>query len=204
MLIRSTLSILLAAASFPAFAQSGITKLNPVSFSQVTITDNFWKPKLEKIATTAVPVMIYQTEIATGRIRNYEKVARQQNEKHEGIYYDDSDVYKALEAIAYSLKNHSDKAMEPKADEWIDKIPAVVHHVDGTARPQIVNKDRNSSFYNIISAYHQISGYPVVLNTSLNAHGEPINNYPNQVIKHLLDESIDYIVTENFIIKKRK
>jgi carbamoyltransferase len=88
--------------------------------------------------------------------------------------------------------------------EWIDKIPAVVHYVDGTARPQIVNKDRNSSFYNIISAYHQISGYPVVLNTSLNAHGEPINNYPNQVIKHLLDESIDYIVTENFIIKKRK
>jgi hypothetical protein len=124
MLIRSTLSILLAAASFPALAQSGITKLNPVSFSQVTITDNFWKPKLEKIATTAVPVMIYQTEIATGRIRNYEKVARQQKEKHEGIYYDDSDVYKALEAIAYSLKNHSDKAMEQKADEWIDKIAA--------------------------------------------------------------------------------
>lgn len=124
MLTRSTLSILLAAASFPAFAQSGITKLNPVSFSQVTITDNFWKPKLEKIASAAVPVMIYQTEIATGRIRNYEKVARQQNEKHEGIYYDDSDVYKALEAIAYSLKNHSDKAMEQKADEWIDKIAA--------------------------------------------------------------------------------
>ena len=96
MLLRSTLSILLAAASFPAFAQSGITKLNPVNFSQVTITDNFWKPKLEKIAMKAVPVMIYQTEIATGRIRNYEKVARQQKEKHEGIYYDDSDVYKAL------------------------------------------------------------------------------------------------------------
>jgi len=43
-----------------------------------------------------------------------------------------------------------------------------------------------------------------VLNTSLNAHGEPINNYPHQVIKHLLDDSIDYIVTENYIIKKRK
>ena len=87
--------------------------------------------------------------------------------------------------------------------EWLDKIPAVVHHVDGTARPQIVNKDRNPSFHNIISAYHKISGYPVVLNTSLNAHGEPINNYPNQVIKHLMDNSIDYIVTENYIIKKR-
>ncbi|MEK0442749.1 MAG: hypothetical protein RL403_1727, partial [Bacteroidota bacterium] len=130
MLTRSTLSILFAAAAFPAMAQSGITKLNPVNFSQVTITDDFWKPKLEKIASAAVPVMIYQTEIATGRIRNYEKVARHQNEKHEGIYYDDSDVYKALEAIAYSLKNHSDKAMEQKADEWIDKI-AAAQEADG-------------------------------------------------------------------------
>jgi carbamoyltransferase len=88
--------------------------------------------------------------------------------------------------------------------EWLEKIPAVVHHMDGTARPQIVNKNNNSSFHNIISAYHKISGYPVVLNTSLNAHGEPINNYPHQVIKHLLDDSIDYIVTENYIISKKK
>lgn len=124
MIIKSALTFLFAAASFSVLAQSGITKLDPVSFSEVTITDNFWKPKLEKIATSTVPVMIYQTEVATGRIRNYEKVARNQNEKHEGIYYDDSDVYKALEAIAYSLKNHSDKTLELKADEWIDKIAA--------------------------------------------------------------------------------
>lgn len=124
MIIKSALTFLFAAASFSVLAQSGITKLDPVSFSEVMITDNFWKPKLEKIATSTVPVMIYQTEVATGRIRNYEKVARNQNEKHEGIYYDDSDVYKALEAIAYSLKNHSDKTLELKADEWIDKIAA--------------------------------------------------------------------------------
>ncbi len=39
-----------------------------------------------------------------------------------------------------------------------------------------------------------------MLNTSFNAHGEPINNYPSQVIKRLLDKSVDYIVTEDFII----
>lgn len=124
MILKSALSCLLATATFSALAQSGIAKLDPVNFSQVTITDDFWKPKLEKIAASAIPLMIYQTEIATGRIRNYEKVARHQNEEHEGIYYDDSDVYKALEAIAYSLKNHSDKVLEQKADEWIDKIAA--------------------------------------------------------------------------------
>lgn len=124
MIIKSALSCLAAAVSFSALAQSWITKLDPVNFSQVTITDDFWRPKLEKVATSTVPVMIYQTEVATGRIQNYEKVARKEGEKHEGIYYDDSDVYKALEATAYSLKNHSDEALEQKADEWIDKIAA--------------------------------------------------------------------------------
>jgi len=106
------------------FSQSELLRLTPVSFSEVTITDNFWKPKLEKVATTTLQVCIQQTEVETGRIRNFEKAARRANEKHEGIYYDDSDVYKALEAIAYSLKNQSDTELEAKADEWIAKIAA--------------------------------------------------------------------------------
>jgi uncharacterized protein len=113
-----------------AKAQSNFTKLDPVSFSEVVITDEFWKPKLEKVATMALEVCIQQTEVETGRIRNFEKVARGKNEKHEGIYYDDSDVYKALEAIAYSLKNRSDTDLERKADEWIDKI-AAAQEADG-------------------------------------------------------------------------
>jgi uncharacterized protein len=99
-------------------------KMQPVNFSKVTITDSFWKPKLDKVATKTLDACIYQTEIKTPRIRNFEKVARKQGEKHEGIFYDDSDVFKALEAIAYSLKNRPDPALEKKADEWIDKIAA--------------------------------------------------------------------------------
>ncbi len=79
---------------------------------------------MEKVATTTLQACITQTEVKTPRIRNFEKVARRQGEKFEGIFYDDSDVYKALEAIAYSLKNHPDRDLEKKADEWIDKIAA--------------------------------------------------------------------------------
>ena len=104
--------------------QEKLLRYEPVNFSQVTITDRFWKPKMDKVATTTLQACIYQTEVKTPRIRNFEKVARKQGEKHEGIFYDDSDVFKALEAIAYSLKNKPDKAMEAKADEWIDKIAA--------------------------------------------------------------------------------
>jgi carbamoyltransferase len=85
-------------------------------------------------------------------------------------------------------------------ENWINKIPAVVHPVDKSARPQIVKKEANSFYYDLIEAYRKISGLPIVLNTSFNAHGEPINNYPNQVIKHLLDGSVDFIVTEDFIL----
>lgn len=105
-------------------AQSPTRKIEPVNFSQVTITDSFWKPTLDKVATTTLQACIYQTEVKTPRIRNFEKVARNKNEKHEGIFYDDSDVFKALEAIAYSLKNHPNPELEKKADEWIDKIAA--------------------------------------------------------------------------------
>jgi DUF1680 family protein len=105
-------------------AQTPSRKLEPVSFSQVTITDNFWKPTMDKVATKTLQACVYQTETKTPRIRNFEKVARNKNEKHEGIFYDDSDVYKALEAIAYSLKNHPDAELEKTADVWIDKIAA--------------------------------------------------------------------------------
>ncbi len=98
--------------------------LSPIGFSEVNITDAFWKPKMEKVATTTLQTCILQTEVKTPRIANFEKVARKQGEKHEGIYYDDSDVYKALEAIAYSLKTHPNPTLEKKADEWINKIAA--------------------------------------------------------------------------------
>ncbi len=96
----------------------------PVNFSQVRITDSFWRPKIDKVSTVTLDACIYQTEVKTARIRNVEKVARHQGEAHEGIFYDDSDVFKALEAIAYSVKVHPGKVMEAKADSWIDKIAA--------------------------------------------------------------------------------
>ena len=103
---------------------AAIPKMEGVSFSRVQITDAFWSPRIDKVTSVTIPVCIDQTEVKTPRIRNFEKVPRKKGEKHEGIYFDDSDVYKALEAIAYSLKNHPDKALEQKADEWIDKIAA--------------------------------------------------------------------------------
>ena len=119
--------ILLLAALFcmlAGFSQKPLQQFEFVNFSQVNITDKFWKPKIDKVATVTLKACIYQTETKTPRIRNFEKVARDKGEKFEGLYYDDSDVYKALEAMAYALKTRPDSALEAKADEWIGKIAA--------------------------------------------------------------------------------
>jgi DUF1680 family protein len=97
--------------------------ITPVDFSHVKITDRFWAPRLQIHAATTLAVCIDQIENQTGRIRNFEHAARGEGE-HSGIFYDDSDVYKALEGIAYTLVNHPDPELERKADEWIDKIAA--------------------------------------------------------------------------------
>jgi len=107
-----------------ASSQPSLQKVEPVPFSQVNITDAFWKPKIDKVATKTLAACIYQTEVATPRIKNFERAARNNGEPHEGIFYDDSDVFKALEAMAYSLKTHPSAEMEKKCDEWIDKIAA--------------------------------------------------------------------------------
>lgn len=103
--------------------QQPIQYFTPVDFSHVVITDHFWKPKVDLVATKSLEACIYQTEIATPRIQNFINAAHHTG-KFVGIYYDDSDVYKALEAMSYSLKNHPDTAIEHTADRWIDYIAA--------------------------------------------------------------------------------
>lgn len=106
-----------------ATAQQSFQKLYPVNFSEVLIKDSFWLPRMKTVATATLDACVTYTENKTGRIRNFERAANGAG-KHEGVYYDDSDVYKAIEAIAYSLKNNPDPELEKKADEWIDKISA--------------------------------------------------------------------------------
>lgn len=98
-------------------------KINPVQFSEVKITDDFWAPRLKNHKDVTLAVCIDQIENQTGRIRNFENAALKQGE-HSGIYFDDSDVYKALEGMAYSLQNNPDPVLEAKCDEWIAKFAA--------------------------------------------------------------------------------
>jgi carbamoyltransferase len=74
--------------------------------------------------------------------------------------------------------------------EWRERIPAVVH-VDGTARPQLVREAVNPLYHRVISAYHRLSGIPLVLNTSFNVHEEPIVCAPQEAVRALMESRVD-------------
>ena len=78
---------------------------------------------------------------------------------------------------------------------WRDRIPAVVH-VDHSARPQIIDRDDNPLYHDILSAFERETGLPVLVNTSFNVHEEPIVNAPAECIKALRDGRIDFVVTD--------
>ena len=79
--------------------------------------------------------------------------------------------------------------------------PGVVH-IDGTARPQLVKKEDNKSYYNIIKEYHKITGIPSIINTSFNIHEEPIVMTPNDAIRAFKTSKLDYLAIGSFIVKQ--
>lgn len=114
---------LLLAGACQAPEEGNMKRLMPVSFSSVTINDAFWTPRLLIHKDVTLPVCIDQIENQTGRIRNFENAAKGEGE-HSGIFFDDSDVYKALEGMAYSLQIEPDPGLEAKCDEWVAKFAA--------------------------------------------------------------------------------
>ena len=86
-------------------------------------------------------------------------------------------------------------------EAWRARIPAVVH-VDGTARPQIIRRAHNPLYYDILAAFKQRSGLPTMINTSFNVHEEPIINRPEECAEALLDDRVDYVVTDNAVYRR--
>lgn len=77
-----------------------------------------------------------------------------------------------------------------------------ITHLDFSARVQTVHHDTNPKFYELISVFEKITGYPLLLNTSFNVRGEPIVNTPYDAYKCFMSTDMDYLVIENFIYCK--
>ena len=83
-----------------------------------------------------------------------------------------------------------------------EKIPAVTH-IDGTSRLQSVSKEVNPLYYDLINEFYNITGVPVIINTSMNVMGEPIVNTPEQAHAMILKTDMDSLVMGNYLIGKK-
>lgn len=103
--------------------------IQPVPFDQVVINDDFWLPRLETNRRQTIPHVFEQCE-HSGRIDNFVKAAGRMAGEYTGMQYNDSDVYKAIEAASYSLRVHPDRDLEAHIDRWVEKI-AAAQEADG-------------------------------------------------------------------------
>jgi len=84
----------------------------------------------------------------------------------------------------------------------VERIPAVIH-VDQTARPQTVDRETNPLYYDMIHRFYELTGVPLVLNTSFNRHGLPIVETPQDAIEHLTWGCVDELAIGPFIVQRR-
>jgi carbamoyltransferase len=80
-------------------------------------------------------------------------------------------------------------------------IPSVTH-VDGSARPQTVERDVNPLYWNLIHEFGQRTGVPVVMNTSFNLRGEPIVCTPTDAVRTFFSSGMDALIIGSFVVEK--
>ena len=97
--------------------------VRPVPFHQVRLDSAFWSPRVDTIRRETTRYCLKRCE-ETGRIANFRRAGGMEEGGFEGIYYNDSDVYKVLEGVAYALMGGEDAALEAAADTVIDAICA--------------------------------------------------------------------------------
>ena len=82
-----------------------------------------------------------------------------------------------------------------------EKLPATTHF-DGTSRVQTVSREKNQKYWELIRRFGDLSGTPVLLNTSYNVRGEPIVCTPYEAIRCFYGSGMDHLAIGNYILSK--
>ena len=130
------------------------------------------------------------------------------NEGREGAENNDDAAAAASAAAALlwssSITKSPYMSFAPRLQPWVvDQFPAIAH-VDGTARPQTVERRRNPWLYDLLLRVGAAIGAPLLINTSFNGRGEPIINTARRALE-LLDSSPDlaFVVIEDWLFRKK-
>jgi carbamoyltransferase len=84
-----------------------------------------------------------------------------------------------------------------RPEKW-SQVPAILH-VDGTGRLQVVDREFNAGFHQLVSCFHEITGVPMVINTSFNTFDEPMVCSPTDAIQTFVRTDLDRLFIGNFV-----
>lgn len=102
-------------------AHSPYTRLQSVSLTNVTLEDEFWASRRRTLSAVTLPSQ-YRYLDETGRLANFERAAGKTDGSFQGLYFNDSDVYKWLEAAAWSLAQEGNPGLQYQVEAVIDLI----------------------------------------------------------------------------------
>jgi DUF1680 family protein len=118
---------------------------SPIPFTSVSINDEFWGPRIKTNREVTIPDTFKKSE-ETGRIKNFAVAGGLEKGEFEGIFYNDSDVFKIIEGASYSLNVNPDPKLKKYVDSVIFKIAAAQEedgylYTNRTIDPSSVHKD---------------------------------------------------------------
>ncbi len=136
-----------AIAELAAAAAEPLARLCPVPFTDVSITDTFWAPRRETNRLVSIPVNFHNLE-KVGNLENLRLAGRKATSGFRGPVFMDSDVYKALEAAAYSIATDRDPDLERRLDEII-AVLAAAQQPDGYLNSYFIVKEPSQRWKNL-------------------------------------------------------
>ena len=98
-------------------------RVQAVPMTSVKITDDFWRPRLETTVRVTIPHIFDKNE-ESGRVANFARAAKKAPGAYQGRRFNDSDVYKAIEAASYALAQWPDPVLSKRVDAVIALIAA--------------------------------------------------------------------------------
>ncbi|TDC22341.1 carbamoyltransferase [Streptomyces sp. 8K308] len=112
------------------------------------------------------------------------------------------DVHRLFDVVAGTEEQYAHMLFVAQVkDEFREKLPAVTH-VDGTARVQVVRREDNERLWELIRVFGELSGVPVLLNTSFNLRGQPVIRDPDTALRTFLRSELDYLVMGDYLVAR--
>ncbi|MEP0942327.1 MAG: carbamoyltransferase C-terminal domain-containing protein [Rhizobiaceae bacterium] len=113
-------------------------------------------------------------------------------EQADAMIENPKNVYSPYMTVAFDLKSN-----------WVGRIPAATHPADKTVRPQMLRREDNEGYYDLLKSFGRVAGMEVLMNTSFNLHGDAIVESPDDAIETFKKSELDVLLFDDVAISRQ-